>query len=289
MMAFMAAPTHSPAEQGSGKSPAPGITRNHWKDYYRAWSQLTPPLRPHPQVVAAVAAEIGDTPGRTLLLGVTPELADIADDLVAVDRNYSLVSHVWPGNTQARRAMVGDWLNTNFTPGSFTTCLGDGSLSVVEFPRGTLLLCERIYEALRSGGRFVGRVYLAPEPGETVATVKAAAGSGAIRNFHAFKLRLAMAIAAEAGRVQVGVNEIFAVFQDLFGDRDELVRLTGWDRRHIDTIDYYENSSVAYSFPTRRQLLSVIPRNFANVRMVEAGTYELAERSPLLVMEKSRQ
>jgi hypothetical protein len=263
------------------------MTRIHWKDYYRAWPQLTPPLRPHPQVVAAVTAEIGDASGRTLLLGVTPELADIADDLVAVDRNHPLVSHVWPGNTAARRAMVGDWLNSNFLADSFATCVGDGSLSVVEFPRGTVLLCERIYEALRSGGRFVGRFYAAPDNAESVPAVKAAAIDGAIRNFHAFKLRLAMAIAAEAGRVQVGVNEIFAVFQDLFGDRDELVRLTGWDRGHIDTIDYYESSVVAYSFPTRRQLLSIIPRTFTNVRLVEAGTYELAERSPLLVMEKA--
>ena len=265
------------------------MTSNHWKDYYRAWPQLTPPLRPHPEVVAAVRAEIGGAPGCTLLLGVTPELADIAADLVALDRNHSLVSHVWPGNTETRRAMVGDWLNTNFTAGSFATCVGDGSFSVVEFPRATLLLCERIHETLRTAGRFVGRVYLAPDAGETVAAVKAAAVGGTIRNFHAFKLRLAMAIAAEAGRVQVGVNEIFAVFQGLFGDRDELVRLTGWERGHIDTIDYYESSVVAYSFPTRRQLRSIIPRTFANVRMVEAGSYELAERSPLLVMEKARE
>jgi hypothetical protein len=262
------------------------MTRIHWKDYYRAWPQLTPPLRPHPQVVAAVRTEIGDSPGRTLLLGVTPEFADIADDLIAVDRNHPLVSHVWPGNTTARRAMVGDWLNGNFVAGSFSTCVGDGSLSVVEFPRRTALLCERIYEVLRPGGRFAGRFYAAPDNGESVAAVKAAAVDGAIRNFHAFKLRLAMAIAAEAGRVQVGVNEIFAVFQAMFPDRDELVRLTGWDRGHIDTIDYYESSVVAYSFPTRRQLLSVIPRTFTNVRLVETGTYELADRGPLLVMEK---
>ena len=263
------------------------MTRIHWKDYYRAWPQLTPPLRPHPQVVAAVAAAIGEAPGRTLLLGVTPELADIASDLVAVDRNHPLVSHVWPGDTKARRAIVGDWLNGNFVPGSFAACVGDGSLSVVEFPRGAVLLCERIHEALRSGGRFAGRFYAAPDNGEPVAAVKAAADGGSIRNFHAFKLRLAMAIAAEAGRVHVGVNEIFAAFQTMFRDRDELVRRTGWDRGHIDTIDYYESSVVAYSFPTRRQLLSIIPPGFTNIRLVETGTYELAERSPLLVMEKA--
>src|SRR4029077_20266796 len=117
-------------------------TKNHWKNYYQTWPQLTPPLRPHPQVISAVKAEIADAPGRTLLLGVTPKLCDIAADLVAIDRNHSMVAHVWPGNTRSRRAIIGDWLNTNFAAGSFNACVGDGSLAMVEFPRETLLLCE---------------------------------------------------------------------------------------------------------------------------------------------------
>ena len=60
---------------------------NHWLEYHRAWSRLTPPLRPHAEVIAAVRQQIAGFPGRALLLGVTPELADVVSDLVAIDRN----------------------------------------------------------------------------------------------------------------------------------------------------------------------------------------------------------
>jgi hypothetical protein len=264
------------------------MTKSHWNEYYRAWPQLTPPLRPNHEVVAAVKQEIRDVPGRTLLLGVTPELADVAVDLVAVDRNPSLISHVWPGNTTSRRAIVGDWLNANFAPGSFSACIGDGSIAMVDFPHGMRRLCERICDALKEGGRFAGRVYLAPDAGETIATVREAAVSGAVRNFHAFKLRLAMALAAETGRTRIPVREIFSAFCEMFADRADLVRVTGWDSGHINTIDYYESSPVAYHFPTQRQLRSAIPDTFCNVRFVAAGTFELAERCPLLAMDKAR-
>src|SRR5215468_5285999 len=98
---------------------------NHRQIYYRAWSHLAPPLRPHPEVVAAVKEQIKGRSGRTLLLGVTPELADIATDIVAVDRNLSMIANVWPGNTSTRCAIVGDWRNSNFAPAVFSLCVGD--------------------------------------------------------------------------------------------------------------------------------------------------------------------
>jgi SAM-dependent methyltransferase len=265
------------------------MTRNHWKDYHSAWSQLTVPLRPNHEVVAAVRDQIGAGRGPTLLLGVTPELADIASDLVAVDRNFAMVSHVWPGNTAARRALVGDWRNTNFAPGSFAACVGDNSICVLPFPEGAVSLCERLFEALQAGGRFVCREFVAPDTPESLSAVRDAAASGAIRNFHAFKFRLAMAIAARAGGVGVCVHEIFSVFTEMFPDRRTLERITGWPRGHIDTIDFYEGSAVVFYFPTRAQLLSIVPPTFANVRLVPVGTFELAERSPLLVMDKPRE
>ena len=52
------------------------MNRDHRRDYHRAWSQMTPPLKPDLAVVDAVKKEIANYPGRTLLLGVTPQLAD---------------------------------------------------------------------------------------------------------------------------------------------------------------------------------------------------------------------
>ncbi|HME61478.1 MAG TPA: methyltransferase type 11, partial [Candidatus Binatia bacterium] len=74
------------------------MSQDHQKIYHHAWSHLTPPLRPPAAVVAAVRNQIRDKHGRALLLGVTPELADVTPQLVAVDRNFSMVANVWPGD-----------------------------------------------------------------------------------------------------------------------------------------------------------------------------------------------
>ena len=121
---------------------------NHRQRYHRAWSQLTPPLRPHPDVVAAVKEQIKDRHGRTLLLGVTPELADVAPDLVAVDRNLSMVANVWPGNTSSRCAVVGDSRNSNFAPAVFSLCIGDGSLCGLKYPTEIAALFDELNRIL---------------------------------------------------------------------------------------------------------------------------------------------
>jgi SAM-dependent methyltransferase len=259
------------------------MNRDHRREYYRAWSLLTPPLRPHQQVVEAVRQQIGDQPGPTLLLGVTPELADISEDLVALDRNHSMVQHVWPGNTAARRAVVGDWRNQNFKPASFAVCVGDTSLGAMRFPDDVASVCREVVRLLRPGGKFVCRVYLSPDQRESVEQVRDAAWSGEIRNFHAFKFRLGMALIADRSEPRAPVDAILRTFNELFSDRDEISRRTGWSREQIDTIDFYRGSTVAFHFPTQDQLRAVVSRIFADVKFVAAGTYEFAERSPLLV------
>jgi SAM-dependent methyltransferase len=258
---------------------------NHRREYHRAWSRLTPPLRPHAEVVATVRQQIAGFSGRALLLGVTPELADVVSDLVAIDRNFSMVMNVWPGNTSSRWAVVGDWRNRNFAPGSFSLCLGDGSLCGLRYPDDIVLVLAEVARALRQGGRFICRLYLSPDQPETVWSIKEALLCGAIRNFHAFKFRLGMALAAHRPERSIAVAAILAEFDSSFSDRSELVRVTGWNREEIDTIDFYRESNVVFNFPTGEQVLKLAASLLCNVRLVPTGTYEMAERCPLLVAE----
>jgi SAM-dependent methyltransferase len=261
------------------------MDQNHWQTYHRAWSQLTPPLRPHPSVVVAVKEEIKDRFGRTMLLGVTPELADVALDLVAVDRNLAMVTNIWPGNSAVRRAIVGDWRELSFSPNTFSLCVGDGSLNNLDhFTDLVKLFCE-LNRVMVPGGRLVCRLYLAPTPPETALALKDEAMSGSIGNFHALKIRLGMALAAREALPQVGVATILDAFNALFPDRDALVRATGWSRDQIDTIDFYRGSATSYILPTKDQILSVVPEVFSDIRLVSSGTYEMAEHCPLLVAD----
>lgn len=258
---------------------------NHRQRYHRAWSHLAPPLRPHPDVVAAVKRQIKDRQGLTLLLGVTPELADIAPDIVAVDRNFSMIANVWPGNTLTRRAIVGDWRNSNFASNVFSVCVGDGSLCGLEYPTEIATLFHELKRILRKDGRIVCRLYLSPDTSETISTLKESALYGTIGNFHAFKMRLAMALAAQQPVPQIRVENILDTFNALFKNRDDLVRITGWSREQIDTIDFYRGSNVIFNLPTADQLLSVVSKVCPRMRLVPSGRYEMSERCPLLVVE----
>jgi len=258
---------------------------DHQKIYHRAWSQLGPPLRPPADVVAAIQGQIKDRPGRALLLGVTPELADVAPDLVAVDRNFSMAAHVWPGNTASRCAVVADWRKPNFANGAFSICIGDGSLSFLTFPEETAGLFHELRRILKTGGRAVLRLYLPADPPETMATLRDEALAGQIDNFHAFKIRLAMALAGQRSKPQIRVAAILDAFNALFGDREELARATRWSREQIDTIDYYRDSSVLFTFPTQDRLLSMVSQICPDLRLVPSGRYEMAERCPLLVAD----
>lgn len=258
------------------------MSSSHRKRYHSAWPNLTAPLRPDPEVVSAVAAEIARQPGRALLLGVTPELAGIAPDLVAIDRNLNMVENVWPGNSVGRNAVVGEWTNANFRASSFAVAVGDGSLNSVRFPDEVLRVSAELRRLLEPGGTFVCRLYMS-EPTDRIADVAAAALAGRFRNFHAFKMHLAMAIAVETGDPNVRVQILLDTITTLFPDRAELVRATGWDRAHVDTIDFYRNSSAATSYPTQDQWRATLAAVFSGIRFAPSGRYELAERCPLLV------
>lgn len=258
---------------------------NHWLSFHERWARLRAPLRPNAEIVAAFKAALGDATGRVLLLGVTPELADLADELVAVDRSQPMIDHVWPGDTARRTSRRGDWLALDFEAGTFDAAIGDGSLNALPFPDGAARLFEQLRIILRPGGRFVCRVFAAPEEAEPIAGLPDAAGRGEIGNFHALKWRIAMALVRKNGAPNLAVQAIRDAFIRWFPDRAALARTTGWTREDIDTIDVYDGSAEVYCFPTRRELLAIVPDGFASVRLIEAGGYPLAERCPLLLLE----
>jgi SAM-dependent methyltransferase len=261
------------------------MNQNHWQTYHQAWSRLTPPLRPHPSVVAAVKQQIKTRLGRTLLLGVTPELADVASDLVAVDRNLAMVANIWPGNSAVRHAIVGDWRTLSFSSKTFSLCVGDGSLNNLDHFVDLAKLFLELKRTMIPRGRLVCRLYLAPTPPETPSALKDEAMSGSIGNFHVLKIRLGMALAAREALPQIGVASILDAFNALFPNRDGLIRATGWSRGQIDTIDFYRGSTTSYILPTKDQILSVVSEVFSDLRLVSSGTYEMAEHCPLLVAD----
>jgi SAM-dependent methyltransferase len=246
---------------------------------------VTTPLRPTAEDVEVFGQTIALHRDRVLLLGATPELADLGTQTVGVDKNSAMAAHLWPGNTTHRPVLAGDWLALPFARNSFSAAIGDGSLSNLTYPNYRRLFAQ-LAEVLRPDGLVALRLYKAPDESESLAAVFAAVRAGEIRNFHAFKWRLAMALVALSGDPDLAVVEILSHFEQAFPDRQKLAAMTGWPMAQIDTIDVYRGSPEVYSFPTFEQIRQTMPASFANPRLIATGGYELAERCPLLVLDR---
>lgn len=259
---------------------------SHWERIGRYAARIGPPTLVSDEVVAAYRSAIGP-PARTraLLLGVTPQLADIAKDVTAVEANAAVIVRRWPGNNAHRRAIKGDWREMQFERDTFDLCVGDGALNVLPSLDAAASLLDRVAGFLAPNGRIAIRVFLRPAESESVTAVFKAAFGRQIGGFGAFKWRLMMAIAAEHATTHLGVADVLARFNEVVLDREAFSRDTGMKREDVDAIDAYQGSSEIYCLPTATSLSSVLGSNLRLVDYRPSGTYELAERFPIAVID----
>ncbi|MDC8757199.1 hypothetical protein [Janthinobacterium fluminis] len=254
---------------------------DHWQAHARQWSRIGGPLRPGAEDVGIMRRILGPQPGLGLLLGVTAELSALSDNMVAVERDATMIARQWRPRGPGQSVRQGDWLALPFGADSFAFAAGDGSLNMLRHPDGYGRLFEQLRVCLRDQGRLALRVFTAAHDNETPQAAADAALRGDIGSFHAFKWRLAMALVARAGQPDIAVAAIHAAFDALLPDRALLASRAGWARADIDTVDVYRDSPAVYSFPTLRQVRQAVPAGYAELGVFH-GSYELAERCPIL-------
>ncbi len=256
----------------------------HWQEFAQRWSRLGSPLRPCAEDVNNFKIAMGDDPRKCLLLGVTPELAALSLQLTAIDNNADMITALWKNS---REAILGDWLEMPFAPASFDTIIGDGCLTLLSQPNQHERFFEQLSKLLRPDGKILLRVFVSADNKETREHVCQEAIKGKMKSFHAFKWRLSMAIASEATDYTLSVAETTATFDRLISNREQLATTTHWSIEDIDTIDFYRGSDARYCYPTLKQVCNTIP-NSLKVADIIYGTYELAERCPILVLESRK-
>jgi hypothetical protein len=144
-------------------------------------------------------------------------------------------------------------------------------------------MLDEVGRVLRPGGTLIARAFCRPVKTETHDAIRSDLAAGRVDSFHDLKWRIAMAIAGDGA--DVAVQDIRAAVQEMFPDRDQLCRSTGWRREEVETIEVYAGSPAIYNFPTEAMIAGLLRQHFAKVRIVPCGSYALAERCPLLVAE----
>lgn len=259
----------------------------HWDAYAARWQLIGPPLRPATtdiEYLATTMRRFRPEPETALLLGVTPEIAEMAWEpgcqLVAVDKSEGMVRAIWPGDTARRRAVVADWFALDVPEAPFDVVVGDGVFTLLEFPDGYARLARALGVLVRPGGLLSLRLFCRVEPAEALEQVMNDTFAGRVGNFNVFKWRLAMALQGNAtGGVRLA--DVYRAFIEHTGGAAALASRTGWPEAIIGSIEGYRDIDERYSYSTEREVERCLAQDF---QLMETWhpSYELGDRCPHL-------
>jgi hypothetical protein len=178
-----------------------------------------------------------------------------------------------------------NWLDMDAAFGRYSAVIGDCSINVLQSSAEIDVLLGIVHERLASNGIFACRVFERPDEAITENDLHRVIDEGVHGNFHAFKWQIAMSLAGEFG-ARVKAIDILARFNRLFPDRQNIAELTGWNIEVINTIDVYEHSGLVVCFPNRQEFDDYFSAHFEQFEWKSCGTYDLAERCPIVVARR---
>jgi SAM-dependent methyltransferase len=265
----------------TGGSDAHIAPRVPWKSFADFYSRLKPPLTPSPSDTDAIRRSLPADAGQILLLGVTPQLSRLGSNIVAVDNSPKMLAQVWPGDSEGRRGILGDWTALPFPDQAFAAAIGDAPLNAAPFHAEQVV--AEVARILASNGRFIFRAFCSLAESEPLETIAEDVRNGRAGNLHALKWRIAMSLAASRPRAIVAVVDILAAFDKMFPDRSTLARRTGWPIEEISTLDAYVGADHSLGFPTLKDMLELVGARFSEVSVIDGIGYPLADCSPTIV------
>lgn len=218
------------------------------------------------------------------MLGATPELAGLpwphGSTVVAVDRSPAMIQRIWPGYPESGQGGIcGDWSRLPLPAHSCDLVLGDAPFTQLVYPAGYRKVARAVRDVLTLDGIATIRFFVKPEIAESPAQVLADLWAGRIGNFHAFKIRLSMAVQRNV-REGIALETIWSYWADAVNPR-ELADCLGWSPSVIATMDNYRGLAVRYTFPTLAELREVL-QNDLRESICHIPDYELGERCPMI-------
>ncbi len=265
---------------------------DHWNQHARQWSLIGLPLRPAPEDIGLLEAEIhawhtrfAVASPRALLCGVTPEVARLhwpsGTWLTAVDHSRRMIAGVWPAGEAPGAAVRAEWLALPLANASQHLLVGDGSANQMVGRSGYAAFAAELRRVATDNALLAMRYFVRPELAEPPDRVFDDLWQRRIGNFHIFKWRLAMAL---HGTLEQGVRlgDVWTAWHQAVPDAEKLAAHLGWPVAVVNTIHNYRNVDTRYSFPTLAEVRDCAG-DFEITAMHVPG-YELGERCPTLIM-----
>lgn len=248
------------------------------------WENLVLPLRPIEPIPTNIAQFIPDKEARLLLLGVTPDYADLTTDVTALDFSAAMIEHVWPGDTEHRRAELGDWRDMPFPDQQFDLAVCDNGFSMLQDPNAIASVLKHLKRVVKTNGTVVARWFLSPEAplSDTDVTDFALTRCGA--SVVTLRWWFAFSRACRNADTTTTANDSYVLFDELINNRAKLREAYGWSEDTIKEADFYKGSSAKYIFPTEAAMRKLVSPYFNSVKLVQSGCYPMSEHAPFVVM-----
>lgn len=244
---------------------------------------FTSPIRPCSDDIAIVRHQLQllKKPLHGILLGVTRELAELANDeinIIAVDKSADMIDHHWIGNNSNRMIKFGDWLELPSIAANMDFIMGDGVFNVID-RKSQHRLMDCVRTVLADNGLLIVRVQCNPEIRESLDQICQDTNN----NFCAFLSRLVNAICDS--NFEVRGEDIFNKFNE-FVTAEDIARF-GWAKEDLSLVNAHQNSKHGLTFLTEAMFRELCDQHGMKILGKFTGSYELNERNPTFILGKA--
>lgn len=252
---------------------------DNWPKHSNNWGKLGPPLKPAPTVIEKYKELVPND--KVLMMGVTPEIYDAFDNILAIDHNPSMITNVWSGDTDTKKAIVGDWI-TYTTDEKFDGIVGDIALTLMGDKTTITNFNNKSFNWLNNNGVMAQRIFHRPQTDLPYEYLVLLTTSTAPVNWHAYKWLLHIYLATSTKTQRIKQSAVRDLFNKIVPDRNILSQITGWHIDAINTIDFYENATQEVTVLSKDEWLDTVPKAAADVEFVYTEGYDICNIFPIL-------
>jgi hypothetical protein len=252
---------------------------DNWPKHSTNWGKLGPPLKPANTVIDKYKELVPN--GRIMMLGVTPEIYSAFDNILAVDHNLNMITNVWLGDTDTKKAIVDDWI-TYETTEKFDGIVGDIALTLMGDKDTITNFTNKSFNWLNSNGVMAQRIFHSPTVKLPYEYLVLLTTSLAPINWHAYKWLLHIYLATSTKSQRIKQSAVRDLFNQICPDRNILSQITGWHIDTINTIDFYENATQEVTVLSKDDWLDTIPVDAVDVEFVYTEGYDICNLFPIL-------